>query len=83
MRPASPRPQRVRGAFRVRPPQTPSPLTGLVTKQKCDLLHQPLAEQPQHLDEREPTNHDSQQQGDTLLSHRGSLTLNHDHFRKS
>jgi hypothetical protein len=34
------------------------------------------------LDECEPTNHDNQHQGDTLLSHPGSLNLNHDHFRR-
>jgi hypothetical protein len=44
-------------------------LDGLVTKQKCDLLHQPPAEQPQPCDEREPSDPYSQQQGDTLLGH--------------
>lgn len=57
---------------------------GLVTTHhKYEQVHQPHAEQQKQLDEREPTNHDNQHQGDSLLSHAGSLTLNHDHFRQS
>jgi len=56
---------------------------GLVTTHhNYEQVHQPHAEQQKHLDECEPTNHDNQHQGDTLLSHPGSLNLNHDHFRQ-
>ena len=51
--------------------------TGLVTTEhKYQKVHQHHAEHHQDHDECDPTNHENQRQGDTLLSHRGSLNPN-------